>query len=66
MSKNQIPSNGLRVEVTQGTNEAVALDELIDDVLHGNVNGALHALHEPHLEQATAPAPEAPGAAPAV
>ncbi|MBK0420074.1 hypothetical protein JD276_13635 [Leucobacter sp. CSA1] len=41
---------GIRVELLQGTNEAVAVDELVDDLLHGDVNGALHALHEPHDE----------------
>ncbi|MFD5600323.1 hypothetical protein ACFWHR_09715 [Leucobacter sp. NPDC058333] len=60
MTKNHVPSNGLRVELNQGTNEAVALDELIDDVLHGDMNGALRALHEPHVEKLAAP--DAPAA----
>lgn len=43
-------STGIRIELGQGTDEAVAVDELIDDFLHGDVQGALHVLHEPHGE----------------
>lgn len=41
---------GLRLDLPQGTDEAVAVDELVDDMLKGDVNGVLHALHEPHDE----------------
>ena len=40
------------MEIIQGTGEAVAVDELIDDLIHGNMRGVLHALHEPHKEAA--------------
>ncbi|QIK62825.1 hypothetical protein G7068_06140 [Leucobacter viscericola] len=58
MDKKHAKDTGIRVEVLQGTGESVALDELVNDFLHGDVNGALHALHEPHSESK----PEAPGA----
>lgn len=51
---------GIRVEIPQGTGEHVAIDELVDDLLHGDMNGVLHALHEPHKE-----AEPDPGTAPA-
>lgn len=38
------------MEIIQGTGEAVAVDELVDDLLHGNMRGVLHALHEPHKD----------------
>ncbi|GAA1783458.1 MULTISPECIES: hypothetical protein [Leucobacter] len=53
MERKQEPTartGGIRVEIQQGSNEAVAVDELVDDLLHGNVTGMLHALHEPHDE----------------
>lgn len=50
MDRKRAKDTGIRVEVPQGTGESVALDELVDDFLHGDVNGALHALHEPHSE----------------
>ncbi len=50
MDRKRASETGIRVEIPQGTGESVAVDELIDDLLHGDVNGALHALHEPHNE----------------
>lgn len=50
MNGKRAKETGIRVEILQGTGESVAVDELIDDLLHGDVNGALHALHEPHKE----------------
>ncbi|QZY51449.1 hypothetical protein [Leucobacter tenebrionis] len=50
MDKKKASESGIRVEIVQGTDEAVAVDELIDDLLHGDIQGALHALHEPHGE----------------
>ena len=41
-------ATGIRLEIIPGADEAVALDELIDDFLHGDMQGVLHALHEPH------------------
>ena len=46
MDTNKNRGRGLRVEIPQGTDEAVAVDELVDDLLHGDVKGALRALHE--------------------
>lgn len=39
---------GIRLEIILGADEAVAVDELVDDFLHGNMDGALHTLHGPH------------------
>ena len=50
MDRKRAAETGIRVEIPQGTGESVAVDELIDDLLHGDVNGALHVLHEPHSE----------------
>jgi hypothetical protein len=52
---------GIRMEIIEGTNEAVAVDKLVDDFVHGNTGGALHDLHEPHYE----PAADATDAEPA-
>lgn len=52
MDRKRAKETGIRVEILQGTGESVAVDELIDDLLHGDVNGALHVLHEPHAEVA--------------
>lgn len=56
MDRKSAKDTGIRVEILQGTGESVALDELVDDLLHGDVNGVLSALHEPHREVA----PESP------
>lgn len=53
MDKKRASETGIRVEINQGTGESVALDELIDDVLHNDVDGALGVLHEPHREPPT-------------
>ena len=47
MDRKLVTYTGIRIEIPQGTGEPVAIDELIDDLLRGDVNGALHALHEP-------------------
>lgn len=51
MDKKKRPAEtGIRVELLEGSNEAVAVDELVNDLLHGDMQGVLHALHEPHGE----------------
>ncbi|MGO1539360.1 MAG: hypothetical protein ACTHZ9_02430 [Leucobacter sp.] len=50
MDTKKVREIGLRTELPIGTDEAVAIDELVDDILHGDVKGALHTLHEPHDE----------------
>ncbi len=39
------------MEIIEGENQAVAVDALIDDLVHGNLSGVLHDLHEPHSAQ---------------
>ncbi len=48
MDKKRASETGIRMEIIEGENEAVAVDALIDNLLHGNMTGALHDLHEPH------------------
>lgn len=48
MEKKRASETGIRIELPIGTDEAVALDALVDDLLHGDVRGALKELHEPH------------------
>lgn len=48
MEKKRASETGIRMEIIEGENEAVAVDALIDNLLHGNMTGALHDLHEPH------------------
>lgn len=48
--KKRPSETGIRVELLEGSNEAVAVDELVDNLLHGNMQGVLHTLHEPHGE----------------
>lgn len=48
MDKKRASETGIRMEIIEGENEAVAVDALIDDLLHGNMTGALNDLHEPH------------------
>lgn len=38
------------MEIIPGTDEAVAVDALVMDVLHGDTDAALKELHEPHPE----------------
>ncbi|MGJ0202684.1 hypothetical protein [Leucobacter sp. gxy201] len=45
---------GIRVEILDGTNEAVGVDKLVDDFLHDKVDDALRDLHEPHRESEAA------------
>ena len=49
---------GLRLEIPQGTDEGVAIDELVDDLLRGDIRGALRALHE--LNEIDRPGDSAP------
>lgn len=46
---------GIRLEIIPGADEAVALDELVDDFLHNDMDGALHTLHSPYREAQTVP-----------
>ncbi|WP_427869430.1 hypothetical protein [Leucobacter luti] len=55
MDKNEAQDRGLRMEIPQGTDEGVAVDELVDDLLRGDVRAALRALHEPSPEEASSP-----------
>lgn len=50
MEKKKASETGIRMELIEGTDEAVGVDELVDDFLHGRMNEALKALHEPHKE----------------
>ena len=51
MSKKISSEAGLRIVLPEGTDGAVAVDALVVDLLRGDVDGALHDLHEPHNEQ---------------
>lgn len=48
MDKKRAAQTGIRMEIIEGDNEAVAVDALVDHFLHDNISGALHDLHEPH------------------
>lgn len=48
MDKKRASETGIRVELPHGTDEAVAIDELVYDMLTGDYKGALHTLREPH------------------
>lgn len=50
MDKKPEYTGGIRVELQQGTGEAVAVDALVQDLLHGKSDAALKDLHEPHSE----------------
>jgi hypothetical protein len=45
--KQRASETGIRMEIIEGTDEAVAVDALIDDFLHGKTKQALKDLHEP-------------------
>lgn len=59
MEKKRASETGIRVEITEGDNQGVAVDKLVDDLLHGDMSGVLHDLHEPHDEGHDAPRSEA-------
>lgn len=50
MDKKRTIETGIRIKIPQGTNEAVAVDQLVTDFLRGDFNAVLHDLHEPHDE----------------
>lgn len=50
MEKKRASETGIRLDLPKGTNEAVAVDALVDDMLHGNTRGVLKDLHEPYPE----------------
>lgn len=50
MEKKKASETGIRMEIITGTDEAVCVDKLVDDFLHGKVDDALADLHEPHRE----------------
>lgn len=54
MDKKRASETGIRIELPDGTHEAVAVDALVDDLIHGNTRAALKDLHEPYPEE---PAP---------
>lgn len=51
MEKKRASESGIRIELPTGTNEAVAVDALVDDLLHGNTRGVLKDLHEPYPDE---------------
>ena len=58
MEKKRASETGIRVEIIEGDNQGVAVDKLVDDLLHGDMSGVLHDLHEPHDEGHHAPKPK--------
>lgn len=58
MERKRASETGIRMEIIEGTNEAVAVDKLVDDFVHGDTAGALHDLHEPHDDAHHTPEPE--------
>lgn len=48
--KQRASETGIRMEIIEGTDEAAALDAVVDDFLHGNTKGALKELREPSGE----------------
>lgn len=48
--KQHSENTGIRVHLPEGEKSAFAVDELVDDLLHGDMQGVLHTLHEPHGE----------------
>ncbi|MDI6023844.1 hypothetical protein QBL02_09840 [Leucobacter sp. UT-8R-CII-1-4] len=53
MEKKRASETGIRVEINEGENEAVAVDALVDDFLHGDMKKVLKDLHEPAGEDET-------------
>lgn len=45
--KQRASETGIRMEIIEGTDEAVAVDALVDDFLHGKTQSVLKDLHEP-------------------
>lgn len=60
MGKKRASETGIRMEIVEGTNEAVAADKLIDDLLHNRMSDALADLHEPHHEASDSHNPDVP------
>jgi len=51
MEKKRASETGIRMEIIQGPQEdAVAVDKLVDDLLHSKTSEVLNDLPEPHLE----------------
>lgn len=50
MGKNREEKTGIRMEIHEMGDDAVAVDALVDDLLHNNFDGALHDLHVPYTE----------------
>ena len=44
MEKKRASETGIRVEIIEGDNQGVAVDKLVDDLLHGDMSGVLHDL----------------------
>lgn len=53
MEKKRASETGIRVELNEGENEAVAVDALIDDFIHGDMKKVLHDLHDAADEEDT-------------
>ena len=50
MNESRIKRSERHLEIPQGTDEGVAVDEMITGLRSGDLNRVLHSLHEPHLE----------------
>lgn len=48
MEKKREPGTGLRIQLPDGTHEAWAVDQVVDDMLHGKTRAVLKDLHEPY------------------
>lgn len=53
MEKKRASETGIRMELVPGTDEAFAIDAVVDGLLHGDTTGVLKELHEPHPEKKT-------------
>ncbi len=58
MEKKRASETGIRIELPHGEGAAVAVDKLVDDLLHGKMGEVLHDLHEPHLDPIVEPEPD--------
>lgn len=60
MDKKRASETGIRVELLDGTHSGVAVDALVDDILHDDARGALKELHDHYLDGSEPEAPLAP------
>lgn len=50
MEKKRASETGIRLDLPEGTHEAWAIDAVVDNMLHGDTQGVLKELHEPHSD----------------